>query len=162
MFAVRYVALAALTLWLGGMLTLGLLVAPSTFQVLQAADPETGRALAGALFGEVVRRFHLLASACGGLIVLCLLVMKFVGPPPRAFVARLAIVVFMLALELYSAVPMTREMTGIQSQVAGAIDRLPPTDARRVRFDRLHQTSTALLTINVAFGLVLLFWYARE
>ncbi|MGB7218403.1 MAG: DUF4149 domain-containing protein [Vicinamibacterales bacterium] len=162
MLFVRYLALTTLAVWLGGMVTVGLIVAPSTFSVLQAADPAMGRVLAGALFGEILGRFHLLAYGCGGLMLACLLVLKFVGPPPRTFVPRLAIVAAMLALEVYAGVPVTREINALQSQVTGPMNALPATDGRRMRFDRLHQTSTVLMTINMALGLVLLTWYVRE
>jgi len=162
MFVIRYVALAALVVWLGGMIVLGVLVAPSTFRVLQAADPATGRVLAGALFGDILRQFYLLAYACGAVILFCLLVMKFMGPPPRAFVLRAAIVVVMLALAVYAGVPVSREIAQVQSQVTGPMNALPDTDPRRARFNRLHTTSTTLMTIDMALGLVLLFWYVRE
>jgi uncharacterized membrane protein len=162
MLVVRYVALTALVVWLGGMVVVGLIVAPSTFRVLQAADPATGRVVAGALFGEILRVFHLLAYVCGGLIFVCLLVLKFVGPPPRAVFPRLALVAMMLLLELYAGVPVMREIESLQSQVKGPMNALAETDARRVRFDELHQTSTVLMTANMALGLVLLFWYVRE
>lgn len=162
MLAVRYLALVALVVWLGGMAVLGLIVAPSTFRVLQASDPDNGRVLAGALFGKVLGYFHLVAYACGAILVVCLFVMKFVGPPPRAFAVRAAIVVVMLAIALYSGVPVTRELARIQSEVSGPVSRLPETDARRLRFDQLHRTSTVLMAINMGFGLILLFWYVRE
>lgn len=162
MFAVRYIALAALVVWLGGMVILGLLVAPSTFGVLQAADPTNGRVLAGAVFGTILRRFHLVAYVCGTILFLSLFVMKFVGPPPQAWVGRAAIVFLMLLLSLYSGVPVTREIESIQSQIAGPVSSLPQDDPRRVRFDRLHRTSTTLMTINMGLGLMLLFWYVRE
>lgn len=159
---VRYVALAALVVWLGGMVVLGLLVAPSTFRVLQAHDPVAGRVLAGALFGTILRQFHLLAYVCGGVILLCLVALKLIGPPPRAFRVRAAIVVVMLVVAVYSGVPVTHEIAQIQSQVSGLMNKLPDTDPRRVRFDRLHALSTTLMTINMALGFVLLFWYVRE
>jgi hypothetical protein len=162
MFVIRYVALAALVVWLGGMIVLGMLVAPSTFRVLQAADPATGRVLAGALFGDILRQFYLLAYACGAVILFCLFVMKFMGPPPRAFVLRGAIVAVMLALAVYAGGPVSREIAQIQSQVSGPINTLPDSDPRRVRFTRLHDASTMLMTINMALGLVLLFWYVKE
>ena len=162
MFAIRYVALLALVVWLGGMILLGALVAPSTFRVLQTSDGEAGRVLAGSLFGEILRLFHVLAYACGAIILACLLVMKFVGPPPRAFVLRAAIVVVMLGIALYSGGPVSREIVRVQAQVTGPMNRLADNDPRRMRFDRLHQTSTTLMTINMALGLVLLFWYVRE
>ena len=162
MLAVRYLALVALVVWLGGMAVLGSIVAPSTFRVLQAIDPGNGRVLAGALFGEVLGRFHLVAYACGAILVVCLFVMKFVGPPPRAFAIRAAIVAVMLALALYSGIPVTREIARVQSELSGPVSELPEQDARRLRFDQLHRTSTALMAVNMGFGLILLFWYARE
>lgn len=162
MLAIRYVALVALVVWLGGMVVLGLIVAPSTFRVLQAQDPATGRVLAGAVFGAMLRQFHLLAYACGAIILVTLFIMKFMGPPPRAFVGRSAIVAVMLALAVYSGGPVTREIAQLQSAVSGPMNALPDSDPRRARFDRLHATSTMLMTINMALGLVLLFWYVRE
>jgi hypothetical protein len=162
MLALRYIALTALVVWLGGMVVLGLLVAPSTFRVLQASDPANGRMLAGAVFGEILRLFHFLAYACGAILLVCLFLMKFIGPPPSAFVVRAALVALMLVLAAYSGVPVTRELAQIQSQVSGPVNRLPASDPRRLRFDTLHRTSTMLMTINMGLGLVLLYWYVRE
>jgi uncharacterized membrane protein len=162
MYAVRYAALAALVVWLGGMIVLGLLVAPSTFQALQAADPENGRVLGGLVFGEILRRFHLLAYACGGVLFVSLFLMKFVGPPPAAFVLRALIVAAMLSVALYSGVPVAGEIERIRAEVSGPVSSLPAADERRVRFDRLHRTSTMLMVVNMTLGLVLLAWYARE
>ena len=155
-------ALLALVVWLGGMVALGLLVAPSTFRVLEAHDPAAGRVLAGAVFGEILRRFYLLAYVCGGVMLVCLLIMKFVGPPPRTFVARAAIVLVMLALAAYAGVPVSRQIARIQSEVSGPMTALPDADPRRVEFNRLHATSTTLMTLDIALGMVLLFWYIRE
>lgn len=162
MIFIRYLALVALVVWVGGMVILGLLVAPQTFRVLQASNPADGRILAGALFGAILRQFHLVAYACGAVLFVCLFAMKFLGPPPHAFVARVALVVIMLALTLYSGVPLTRELAQVQSQVSGPVSQLSKEDPRRVQFDRLHRTSTLLMTVNMGLGLVLLFWYVRE
>jgi len=162
MFVVRYLTRLALVVWIGGMILLGAIVAPSTFGVLQATDPVNGRVLAGAVFGDVLRHFHLVAYGCGLALAAGLIVMKLVGPPPRAFPVRLAIVAAMLAVAVYSGVPVTREIESLQATVQGPIAALPATDARRVRFDRLHATSTTLMTINLALGLVLLYWDARD
>jgi uncharacterized membrane protein len=162
MLAVRYVALTALVVWLGGMVILGLIVAPSTFGVLQAADASGGRILAGAVFGTILRRFHYVAYACAAILYISLFVMKFVGPPPQAFVLRAVIVFVMLVVALYSGVPVTRELERIQAQVIGPVNRLPETDERRIRFDQLHQRSTMLMTLNMGLGLVLLYWYVKD
>jgi len=66
MLALRYAYVLALVLWLGGMVVLGALVAPTTFQILQAAAPDGGRALAAELFGVLLARFHYLAISNRG------------------------------------------------------------------------------------------------
>src|SRR5438067_11107574 len=121
MVAVRYAALIALVVWLGGMIVLGLIVAPSTFRVLQAHEGAAGRVLAGALFGDVLRQFSILAYVCGAVILISLIVLKLLGPPPRAFPLRAAIVALMLALAIYAGVPVSREIAAIQSRVDGPI-----------------------------------------
>ena len=125
MFVVRQIGLVALAVWLGGMSVIAFLVAPTTFRVLEAADPHNGRVLAGALFGEVLREFHLLAYACGVILLLCLLIIKFVGPPPRGFKVRTGIVSLMLTIALYSGVPLTRALASLQSSVSAPIHTLP-------------------------------------
>jgi hypothetical protein len=39
---------------------------------------------------------------------------------------------------------------------------LPAHDARRVRFDELHQLSIQLMIVNIVGALALLYWEARE
>lgn len=117
MVAVRYIALAALAVWVGGMVALPLLAGP---------------ALAGAGAGEVWRRYHLLAYACGATMFVSLFVMKFVGPPPHAFSLRAAIVFLMLLLVAYSGL------------------RVAPV------------LPAPLATLNLALGLILLVFYVRE
>jgi len=159
---VRYIALAALVIWLGGMVVLGFLVAPATFRVLGVAAPTVGGFLAGAVFGEVLRRFHLLAYGCGAVMMVCLFAMKFVGPPPRSFPLRAGIVAAMLAVAGYSGIVVSGEMAKLQSSISGPVNALPEHDARRVRFTSLHQRATALMALNLAGGLVLLAWYVKE
>ncbi|HZR23846.1 MAG TPA: hypothetical protein VFA59_09680 [Vicinamibacterales bacterium] len=69
MVAVRYAALAALVFWIGALLNV---------------------VAAGALAKWST------PLVCGGVVLLGLFVMKFVGPPPRAFVPRAALAVLMI------------------------------------------------------------------
>jgi hypothetical protein len=102
MVIVRYVALVALVLWIGA---LG----------ARVLDPHSQRLL--------------VACASGATVVVALLVMKFVGPPPRAFRVRIALAALMLAGTVFAAV---------------------------------RGETPALTAFNVALGLLLLAWYARE
>ena len=158
---VRYLALAALAVWLGGMAVLGLVVAPAVFRAAPAAGP-TGGVLAGAALTEILHLFHLLVYACGAVLLVCLFVIKFVGPPPRAFKLRAALVAIMLAIAVYSGVPLARQIRETQSHAAGRVGALPGTDPQLARMDGLHRTGMALMAVNMTLGMVLLAWYVRE
>jgi hypothetical protein len=164
MLAVRYAYVLALVVWLGGMVVLGVLVAPSVFQVLQARAPEAGRILAGAVFGTILARFHLLAYLCGAVILASLLVMAVLGPRPASFAIRTAIVVVMLSIAGYSGFVVLGSVERLQQEIGAEVSpsSLPAADGRRIRFDQLHQLSTRLMMINMLGALVLLYWEARE
>lgn len=162
MVAIRYVYVLALVVWLGGMVVLGAVVAPATFQVLQARAAAPGRELAGAVFGEALLRFHYVAYAAGGLLLTTLLVMALLGPRPRHFFIRSVIAASMLAVALYSGMVVLSRVDRIQQQIGGLPSQLPVDDPRRLEFDRLHLLSTRLMIANIVGALVLLGWEARE
>jgi uncharacterized membrane protein len=162
MRAVRYVYILALVVWLGGMVVLGAIVAPATFQVLQANAPAMGRELGGAVFTTILERFHYVAYGAGALLLVTLALMAVLGPRPRNLAVRLSLITAMLAIALYSGAVVLRNAENIRHEVGGLPSRLPEGDARRVRFDELHALSTRLMMINLAGALALLFWEARE
>jgi uncharacterized membrane protein len=162
MLALRYAYVLALVAWLGGMVLLGAVVAPTTFQVLQASAPEQGRALAGELFGALLSRFHYVAYAAGAILLLTLAAMAVLGPRPAQFAVRCAIVGVMILVALYSGEIVLREVAALQLQVGALPSTLAAGDPRRIRFDWLHQLSTRLMMFNMAAALVLLYWEARE
>jgi hypothetical protein len=90
MFAVRYVALVALVLWIGA----------------------TATVLARTFLGDVFGGFDLVSLGCGAVVFACLFVMKFVGPPPHSFVPRAALVFIMLAVAAYAGFS-NRESTAL-------------------------------------------------
>jgi uncharacterized membrane protein len=158
----RFFYVLALAVWLGGMAILGAVVAPATFQVLQAADPTSGRGMAGALFGVVLSRFHLVAYGCGAVLLLSLVAMALLGPRPKAFAIRCALVAAMLLVAVYSGVAVLGEISAIQQEVGGLPSKLPESDPRRIRFDELHQLSTRLMLVNLLGALALVYWEAAE
>jgi hypothetical protein len=106
MIVVRYLTLVALVVWLGAML--------------------------GARFADLLSRSDLVGYGCGATMVVGLFVTKFMGPPPHAFAARVAIVVLMLGFAAASALGAS------------------------------HDVSRTLAGANIVLGFVLLFWYVRE
>lgn len=164
MLVLRYAYALALAVWLGGMVALGAIVAPSTFQVLETQQASAGRVLAGAVFGTVLNRFQWIAYACGAVVLITLAVMALLGPRPKGFAARSAIAVIMLGVALYAGFVVYRQVDAVQHEIGTTVSpsTLPADDARRVRFDALHQLSTRLMMINMAGAVILLYWQARE
>jgi uncharacterized membrane protein len=162
MLALRYIYVLTLVVWLGGMLTLGALVAPTIFQVLQTHELVDGRVLAGDVFGAILARFHYVGYAAGAVLLLTLFMMRLLGPRPRAFGARAAIVAAMLITTLYSGIVVFQQINAVQQDAGGAPSKLPADDARRVRFDELHVRSVRLMLLTMTGALVLLYWEARE
>jgi hypothetical protein len=160
--ALRFVYVLALAVWLGGMAILGAVVAPTIFQTLQAANPDSGRALAGLAFGAMLARFHYVAYGCGALLLVMLIVMALLGPRPKGFAIRCALVGSMLGVAAYSGRVVLREVDAIQLEVGTLPSHLPADDPRRVRFDELHQLSTRLMMVNLLGALALLYWEAAE
>jgi len=162
MLALRYLYVLALVVWLGGMVVLGALVAPATFQVLQASAPDTGRALAGELFGTILARFHYIAYGAGTILLLSLATIGILGPRPRHFFLRLVLIAATLGVSGYSGTVVLARVDAIQAEVGTLPSRLPADDPRRMEFDHLHQLATRLMMLNMAAALVLLYWEARE
>jgi uncharacterized membrane protein len=162
MLALRYVYVFALVVWLGGMIVLGALVAPTTFQILQATEPITGRELAGEVFGATIARFHYVAYGAGALLLFSLAAMAVLGPRPRHYAVRSALIVAMLGVSAYSGLVVLNRLDVIQRDAGTPVSRLPADDARRNQFDQLHRLSTQLMMLNVAGAMILLYWEARE
>ncbi len=162
MLALRYAALLALTLWVGGLLALGGIAAPSIFDALAAqAGPNSG-ALAGAVFSETLRRFHLLSYVCGGVLLLALFARAVLGPRPRWFGLRAATVLAMLVASLYSGIMVSGQIERLRAEIGVAPSTLPESDPRRAAFGQLHATSSALHLIPIIGGLMLLFLELKE
>ena len=82
-------------------------------------------------FGAILSRFHYVAYGAGTLALLSLAAMALLGPRPRGFAVRSAIVGLMLLVALYSGFVVLREVDAIQQEVGGLPSSLPAGDARR-------------------------------
>ncbi|HTI38844.1 MAG TPA: DUF4149 domain-containing protein [Vicinamibacterales bacterium] len=158
MLALRYAALLALVVWVGGLLALGAIAAPAIFDVTAWRHTPDGRVLAGAIFGETLRRFHFVSYAAGGLLLLTLVTRAILGPRPRRFAWRAALATLMLAAALVSGIAVTSRIESVQASIGGPVSALSETDARRVAFGRLHALSTGLALVPIVGGLALMYW----
>jgi hypothetical protein len=157
MLALRLAGVVALTLWVGGLLVLGAIAAPSIFEVLAAHHVANDRVIAGAVFAEILRRFHLLSYACGFVLLITLLVRGVLGPRPIWFAARVGTACLMVAATAYSGLVVSSRIARVQAEIGGSPSSLPESDPRRAAFGRLHATSTGLQMVPLLGGLLLLF-----
>ncbi len=162
MLVLRYAGLVALTLWVGGLVALGGLAAPAIFEVLAASHVAGDRQLAGAIFGETLRRFHLLGYICAGVLFATLLARGILGPRPSRFAVRLGMAFAMGLAMLASGRMVSPRIAQLQSAIGAAPSTLPEGDGRRVRFGRLHAASSGLLLVPVLGGLFLLYRETRD
>jgi hypothetical protein len=158
MLALRYVALLVLVVWVGGLVALGGIAAPATFAVLGAQQIADGRLLAGATFGEMLRRFTLVTCAAGIILLGTLVVRAILGPRPRRFAWRAAVATLMLATTAYAGIVVAGRIREVQRTMNVAPSSLPESDPRRIEFGRLHGLSTSLQLVPLLGGLALIYW----
>lgn len=162
MFLLRYAAVLALVVWVGGLVALGGIAAPSAFELMAARHIPEGRQLAGALFGEMLRRFTLISYAAGGVVIVTLFARRILGPRPHRFAWRAGLAAVMLASTAYGSMVVATQIQRLQRDLAVSPSSLPGDDARRIEFGRLHGLATALQLVPLLGGLALLFWEIKE
>jgi hypothetical protein len=162
MLLLRFVALLALVVWVGGLVALGAVAAPAAFEVMAGLQVPNGRFVAGALFGAMLSRFFLIS--CGAAIVLLgsLTLRRILGPKPRHYGIRAGLLVLMLGSTVYAGTVVAGRIAGIQASLGTAPSTLPATDPVRIEFGRLHMLSTALQLVPLLGGLALIFWELKE
>lgn len=159
----RYLYVVALIVWVGGLIAAGALVAPALFAVLPAeAGAEAGRGLAGAAFGEVLRRVLTTGEAAGLVMLVTMTVLRLLGPKPLSYGVRAVVLVLMLATTAYTAHVVLPEAEALRRELPRPVSTAAADDPRRQRFDALHRLSTTLVTAVTLAGLVVAAWEARE
>ena len=160
----RFATVLAIAVWIGGLLALGAVAAPAIFDVVALRQIPESRMLSGAIFGEVLRRFHLVSYGCGAVILLGLMTRAVLGPRPRHFSIRLAIAVLMLAGSLYSGMVVSSRIERVRQEIGPAVapSSLPATDPRRIEFGRLHAQSTLVQLVPLLGGAVLMLFELRD
>jgi hypothetical protein len=161
MLALRYAAVLALAVWVGGLIALAAVVAPAMFDVLGSTGAG-GRLQAATVFAETLRRFDRLAYVCGGVILASLTTRAVLGPRPRRFAIRVSIAALMLAATAWTGFVVAPQIERTQREIGGLPSSLPENDARRIEFGRLHQLATELGLVPLAGGLALFFWELKD
>ncbi len=143
-----WLELAGLGVWIGGMLTVGALVAPTVFNTVKPVE------MAGEAMSLVFRRFN------GGLVYVCiiLVVLGFLGKcflgkqRGRRFWIEGGLLTVMVLSGLYIGA-----ILGPRMQELRQIRLTDPSNTGAVvEFDRGHRTSETLFSVNLLLGLAVL------
>ena len=161
MLALRYAAVLALVVWIGGLVALGALAAPAAFEVLGGRGAE-GRALAGSVVGETLRRFNLVTYVCAAVVLLSLMLRGVLGPRPRRFAIRVGGLLLMVGAAVYAGVVVAPQIVRAQQSIGAAPSTLDPADPRRIEFGRLHARSASIQLIPLLGGLALLLFELKD
>jgi uncharacterized membrane protein len=141
----RFLIILALVVWVGGIIFFSAVVAPALFSILP--KPE----LAAGVVGVSLTALHLIGLGCG----VVLFVLTFLIGPGKVRAVR-ALVALMILLTAISQFVVMPQMQHIRDLVGGSIEALPPKDAGRAAFDRLHQFSVGLEAATLVAGLVVI------
>lgn len=128
-----------LTLWVGGMWTVGFIVAPTLFAML-----EDNRMLAGSLAGKLFTTMSYIGLVCGTLLLVAVIVQygKAMLRQWRAWVLLLMLVIICIGEFVLQPMMAQLREAGLQGDTA-------------TLFARLHGVSSTLFLINSVAGLVL-------
>ena len=147
----RFLMILTFVVWVGGIIFFSFVVAPTLFATLP--KPE----LAATVVGASLTALHLIGIVCGAL----LFVLTFIIPVGKIRAVR-ALVIVMVLLTAISQFVVMPQMQQIRDLVGGSIEALPPKDAGRAAFDRLHQFSVALEGATLMAGLIVIGLISRE
>lgn len=162
MSLLRFAAVAALAVWVGGLVALGAVGAPQIFAVMEAHDPVAGRELAGELFGSIFSRFQHLAWALAAIVLGSLGARAALGPRPRRMAIRMWLAIAMLAASLTTALYITPEIEHIRETTAGPIANVEADNPQRQRFGRLHGLANGLALATMLVGGLLIWIELRD
>ena len=141
----------ALALWVGGTL-LVVLAAPVVFRRIPSRD------LAGAVFGELLRRFEIVKQALSLVLVVGIFVsLEREGGLGGVSIAAAVSCFVAIATNVYLAMVLRPRLKYFHLKV-GSFDAAPAGDPWKARFDRLHRRSTRVLVLGwiaAATGLAL-------
>lgn len=143
--ALHFFHTLALALWVGGIVAIGMLVAPVAFA--EAPTPE----VAGRILGRSLARFDRVVGACiVTLLVTSGLMISWYGRWSPWYAIEYACILMMSASALYSMVVLSPRMRRLRRRIEGGAD----DDGARERFEELHRASVLAMQFNLACGTV--------
>ena len=143
-----WLELVGLGVWLGGMLTLGALVAPTIFDMVRPNE------MAGETMSLVFRKFNAgLVYVCIVLIAIGFLGKWFLGPKrERSRWVEGGVLTVMILSGIYMGAVLSPRLQDLRQIKMSD----PSNTAVVVEFNRKHRASEQLFTVNILLGLAVL------
>jgi uncharacterized membrane protein len=161
----RFLEMLALSLWVGGIVFLSFIVAPSAFRMLPAHE-------AGALVGVTLTRLHLLGYFAALLFLGVRVIGALLAPPSDSFsraamlvrpVMLVVLVMFLLTVVSQQGVrPRIDAARAEMIATSGTVELAPKDSPLRAEFNRLHRLSVHLEGAVLLLGLAAMFLTSRE
>ena len=153
----RFVMLLSLVVWLGGLIFLAFVEAPTAFP--PGLLPT--RHMAGSIVGRSLDLLHYMAIVSGiAFLVASMMYGRMAAGTAKPLAARHLLIVLMLLLTVISQFAISPKMHALRAEV-GVIDDVPLDNPLRHEFDRLHIWSEKFEEAILLLGLVALYTTAQ-
>jgi hypothetical protein len=151
----RFLMFLSLIVWVGGIIFLSFVEAPTAFSQLPS------RHLAGTVVGHSLGILHWMGLFSGVVFLGCsLLLSSLTTGSAKALALRNVLVCGMLLLTAVSQFGVSPKMAALRAQF-GDIDTVPPTDPGRLQFDALHVWSVRLEVAVLVLGIAAVYCASR-
>lgn len=158
MTILRFLMLLALVVWIGGLIFLAFVLAPTAFH--PGLLPT--RHLAGTIVGTSLGALHWMGVVSGVIFLIASMIYsRMTKGRAQVLAGRHLLIAVMLLLTLISQFAITPKMYAIRNQV-GIIDSVPLDNPLRAEFNRLHIWSEKFEQGVLLLGLIAIFATARE
>ena len=149
--------LLSLVVWLGGVIFLAFVEAPTAF----SPGLLPTRHMAGAIIGRSLDLLHYVAIVSGIVFLIAsMLYSRMSVGNARPLAVRHLLIALMLLLTVISQFAISPKMHAIRAEV-GVIDNVPLDNPLRMEFDRLHVWSEKFEEAVLLLGLVALYATAQ-
>ena len=149
--------LLSLVVWLGGLIFLAFVEAPTAF----TPGLLPSRHMAGSIVGRSLDLLHYMAIVSGIVfLVASMIYSRMTAGTTKPLAARHVLIVVMLLLTLISQYAISPKMHAIRAEV-GVIDNVPLDNPLRREFDRLHIWSEKFEEAVLLLGMVALYATAQ-
>jgi uncharacterized membrane protein len=153
----RFFMLLSLVVWLGGVIFLAFVLAPTAF----SPGLLPSRHLAGSIVGRSLDLLHYIAIVSGIVFLIAsMLYSRITTGNARPLTTRHLLIVLMLLLTVISQFAISPKLHAIRAEV-GVIDTVPVDSPQRLEFNRLHMWSEKFEEAVLLLGLVALYMTAQ-